>query len=584
MIALVALLCVESADVHRVSAAAAPDEECASISPAPGLRWRESPRPRGHPNETFSISHCARTGSGGVTDGGRGAALSPGNELDDIVGDVVIRRLRDCDQRWRAATRRAKTRSVDADLVAASGPDEFSVTLTGPEHIVVPLEHLGACVYRFHYRVVLPGRYHLRVFLLSTGFDATVFGPATPPARLEDVLGARTFLELGSPADTATAARLHTEVLAGSRLPLCVPGEAVPGRWVSRSPPDAALLDAPVAIACAPGRCSRVWRVPTLTRASNLTWVPYHCSRRRFNATEKRACLADKRVLIHGESHARYFLRSLLASVVHRSAVVGVAYNAHEYRRTCARTGGTRGLICFSWDPFGLDLARALAPKPPQRRRPVASGALGRQRASKPTPLPLRRLGSLESPRRYRRRSPVRQPRRPGKPADAGVGGPPTQPWDIVSVHTGTWFAREHSLRDFNRTVRARLRAAADVAPPSTTVLWWTPQVGPVPGGCMAPGQPSCFAMRLPLLRGMARVVRDAVRGQLTLTNATRTGMLRLGELTGASEGALQFSADGGHIAAAPFQSLLVDELLSAVCPLPLATREPTLLHAVPRR
>lgn len=130
----------------------------------------------------------------------------------------------------------------------------------------------------------------------------------------------------------------------------------------------------------------------------------------------------------------------------------------------------------------------------------------------------------------------------------------------------GSWYAGGTTARAFNATIRSRVAAAAARLPNATTLLWWTPQAGPAPGGCTDKGGARKYYFnRAPLLRSMAQSTREAV----ALTAAGRTrgrGYVILGDAFAASQGVIQFSQDGAHIAVAPYQSLLVDELLSLLC------------------
>ena len=441
---------------------------------------------------------------------------------------------------------------LDEDILASSGGDLISIVLTGPEHIVAPVQLVGPCTYRLTYRCVLPGRYNLRVFLLSSYFSEAFVGHAPPPSPADDVLGLDTFLSLGQVMPPEDMVRLHSAVLSGDGLPPCEPGKPVPGRWVSRSPPEKALLPSPVATKCFEAeKCSRIFPFKGWTDSGRLVWVPYNCSRRHFTLPQKRNCLANKRVLLHGESHARYLLRSLAMGTVNPKLADRLAYTEHTYRRTCARTFGPRGVVCFSWDPFGDKLPEAL------NLRQAKAGSRKRARSR------LRRSPRL-LPQTARADRGAAHARALRAPSDEGAGGASSAPWDLVSVSVGTWLVSGGTIRMLNSTMRSRILAATTRLSGNTTLLWWTPQAGPAPGGRrFAHTMP--FPGRLTLLRRFAAVVRTAVSD--IASTAPRPAALQVGDIMDASEGVIHFANDGAHLTMVPYQALLVEEMLSVLCP-----------------
>ena len=563
---------------------------CVRLPADSGLEWQVHRRdgraaPPGRPADTFYVEHC------------------PGQSVrGSMIGDIVVRRLQLCEQERAAGAtiyddnpNSTLPLTLDGDMFASAGPDELRVTLSGPELVVVPLQHEGGCVYRFSYRVVLPGLYHVRAFLLSRGFDAVTHG-STPPAQVDDILGTGAFLQLGQAVGVADSElrRLHESVLTARGLPPCEAGSPHPGRWVSRLSPDSALAPLPVPTPRDPTHCSRSWRFTDLTQVNSLTWVPYDCARRTFTPEQKVECLADKRVLFQGESHARYLLRSLLSDVVTKGELAHVAYNQHAYMRKCVRTAGT-GVACFSWDPHAKALPNALSPPPPQRsehrRGSSARHPTTQQRRLQrlPQKQPQRTPRTRQQQRQQRaidRRHQQQQPRPPrralvaslapgltrgGRPQnlpDAGAGGTPSAPWDFVALSVGSWMSGGVSLRAANRTIHYRVAAAAARLPNVTTLLWWTPQAGPVPGGCKMPER-TYVPMRLLIMRGMAQATREAVAAtRRAYPHWRREGGIRIGDIMPASEAMLEFSTDGAHLAMPPYQDLLIDELLGTLCPL----------------
>lgn len=108
------------------------------------------------------------------------------------------------------------------------GPDEMIVEFEGPEIVSLQQEHLGACSYRFPFRLTLGGMYFLRITLLRTGWSGlSEMDHSYQRPYFDDVLGElKVFMFEGrafQKSSNKNALREIVDVHSGGPLP---PGDA----------------------------------------------------------------------------------------------------------------------------------------------------------------------------------------------------------------------------------------------------------------------------------------------------------------------------------------------------------------------
>ena len=493
---------------------------CEPLAPGRGAGWQPVrrdglPRPMLPVNDVWRVQHCRNRN-------GRGTL-------------VVMKKI------YCAAVERLEPGSLAAFL--GSGPDEFFVQLTGPEHHVLDGRHVGGCRYEFPYAVDMPGTYDVTVLLNVERYAAVdenrTDGKNTPiPTHLDDLLGTNTTIELpGSHAVTSPEklTELRVRQISGSGMQPCSPANITKGRWLSKAA--SPLLAKPSVprcdsyIACTTGR----WPRPTRAQPDKLIWVPYDCSAPSYDRATIARSLTSKRLLFHGDSQMRFFVRTLLQPLMLEEELDTLVAKSHTPERRCAYIPSTRSTVCFAFDPF----ARALARDVKDRSTPIGTANPALRRS------------------RRRRRQHNRK---------ATLPSPTYAPWDVVAFHFGPWPIKScWRVARFEAVTRAALQEVAQALDGRTRVLWFSPQMSSIPATDLHySAKTGCRAIAR--LRAYAMVARSAVHDAiLALQNRTAAPSIALIDASALSADVWPHSEDGLHLSRAPFQNILLATVLSHI-------------------
>eukprot|EP01065_Artemidia_motanka_P015513 TRINITY_DN19295_c0_g1_i2.p1 TRINITY_DN19295_c0_g1~~TRINITY_DN19295_c0_g1_i2.p1 ORF type:complete len:612 (+),score=174.39 TRINITY_DN19295_c0_g1_i2:52-1887(+) len=228
-----------------------------------------------------------------------------------LAGAVRVDKLGDCN-----ASADFTSDPIARDLVTkVSGPDEFYLSLEGPEvHALTP-RHLGGCSYEAEWAVTVPGRYRLGLVWSRVhwaGVDEVQRG--WPSANHDLPIGTEVVAQIGS-ADAAVQRRAREAAFAGDGLPRCadnMTAATLGGRWVwdgtGPTPPSLPLRPLPNTSQ----QNVRGFAVRVAVDYTRFEWRPMHCRMHRFSSDEARTCLQGRRVMLQGDSHMRASFNALL--------------------------------------------------------------------------------------------------------------------------------------------------------------------------------------------------------------------------------------------------------------------------------
>ena len=482
---------------------------------------------------------------------------SGGSSAITHSGRIVIRRrvpTRGCNPRAHA-----RLGSLAVNAVPAVGPDEFFVELSGTELHVLVGNHTGRCTHAFPYSVRVPGPYRLRVIRLYRGFDAVSEGIAGwAPVHFDDPLGNDTIVYIGDasaatkPGTVEVQRRAHAKLLSGAGLPRCASPESLAqGRWVSTVPPDEALSPQP--LPRQPGTLRRrAWPQPWYINITRLTWVPESCARQRVAPAAARACLANKRVLLQGDSQTRFLFNALIRSVYGARDIVSKRQVADCFVYNKSATGR----ICYRKDVLASCPLADIAVRSSSDRAWIRASLDGGPRA-------------LRRRRRHQYPSPSVTPA-PALECDK-VHYP--LPWDVAAFNVGHHAASvvHWTLRQYGAHVSNRLSQNARDLRHNSTLVWIAPQSS----------MPAWAAFRRhirdvrtpPRMRAFDAVTRAHVVSRQSEAFLATRGVtppavtIRHLDAYTPSVGVACTAPDGNHITHADFHAVLIEQLLMIACP-----------------